>query len=94
MCVVVYLDDILIYSNSEEDHEQHVHTILECLQKFKLYAKLSKCTFNVDTVNFLGFVISPQGVEMEQSHIETIVDWPEPIYARDVMVFLGFVNFY
>jgi hypothetical protein len=94
ICCVVYLDDILIYSQTEEQHEKHVRMVLERLRKFQLYVKLSKCAFKTDTVNFLGFVITPRGVEMEESRIEAIQSWPEPICVRDVQVFLGFANFY
>ena len=94
ICCVVYLDDILIYSQSDEQHEEHVRMVLERLRKFRLYAKLSKCAFKTDTVNFLGFVITPRGIEMEKSRIETIKAWPEPTCIRDVQMFLGFANFY
>ena len=94
ICCVVYLDDILIYSQSDEQHEEHVRMVLERLRKFRLYAKLSKCAFKTDTVNFLGFVITPRGIEMEKSRIETIKAWPEPTCIRDIQMFLGFANFY
>jgi hypothetical protein len=93
-CCVVYLDDILIYSSSPEEHEKHVRLVLERLRKFRLFAKLSKCSFGVDTVHFLGFVISPRGIEMEKERIATIESWPEPTCVRDIQVFLGFANFY
>ena len=94
LCVVVYLDDILIYSMNEEDHERNVRMVLDRLRAYNLYCKLSKCAFNVDTVNFLGFVVSPKGIHMEPARVETVEQWPEPTCARDIQVFLGFTNFY
>ena len=94
VCCVVYLDDILIYSQSLEEHRRAVRLVLERLRKYRLYAKLSKCAFEVDTVNFLGYVISPDGVGMERSRVETIDSWPEPTSVRDVQVFIGFAGFY
>ena len=91
---IVYLDDILIYSDSEEEHWEHIEKVLERLRQFKLYAKLSKCQFAVKTVEFLGFVLSPNGVAMEKSRVETIKDWPKPRTFRELQVFLGFTNFY
>ena len=61
-CCIVYLDDILIYSRSAEEHVKHVRMVLERLEKFRLYCKLSKCAFHTDTVNFLGFDINPKGI--------------------------------
>ena len=94
ICVVAYLDDILIYSVNLADHERHVRLVFERLRKYRLYAKPSKCRFHVDTVNFLGFMVSPKGVFMEESRVQSIKDWPEPTCIRDIQVFLGFANFY
>src|SRR5436190_438213 len=91
---IAYLDDILIYSNSHEEHTKHVRLVLEKLRKHGLYASLEKCEFSVEEVNFLGFVISPTGISMEPSRIATIVDWPTPKSVLDIQVFLGFCNFY
>ena len=68
--------------------------VLERLEKFRLYCKLSKCAFHTDTVNFLGFVISPKGIEMECSQVDTILDWPALQSVHDILMFLGFTNFY
>lgn len=94
VCCVVYLDDILIYSQTEEEHTRHVRMVLERLRTFKLYAKLSKCAFHTKSVNFLGFVISPEGVSMEPARIQNILGWPEPKSVFDIQAFLGFGNFY
>lgn len=92
--VVVYLDDILIYSRNPEDHAEHVKRVLERLRKYDLYAKLSKCEFSVEEVEFLGFIVGKDGVRADPSRIETIQQWPVPTSFREVQVFLGFANFY
>jgi hypothetical protein len=91
---VVYLDDILIYSRNPEEHTEHVRQVLERLEAHGLYIKLSKCEFDVQRVDFLGYVISTSGVSMEQDRVTTIKDWPTPSSFHDVQVFLGFANFY
>ena len=90
----VYLDDIIIYSKDAKSHESDVKAVLERLRQYKLYAKLSKCAFEVDRVRFLGFIVSSKGVSMEQDRVATIRDWPEPKNVREVKQFLGFANFY
>ena len=92
--VVVYLDDILIFSFTEADHPQHVKEVLDLLRKAKLYVKLSKCQFIVQTVEFLGFIISTQGIHMDLSRVAAIQEWPEPTTVKEVQSFLGFSNFY
>jgi transposase InsO family protein len=91
---IVYLDDILIYSNSEEEHETHVRMVLERLLKNGLYGKLEKCHFHVTEVGFVGFVVTPQGTRMEEDRVASVRDWPEPRNHKEVQVFLGFANFY
>jgi Reverse transcriptase (RNA-dependent DNA polymerase) len=94
LCCVVFVDDILIYSAREEDHERDVCRVLERLQQYSLYAKLSKCEFHTKSVEFLGYVLSTNGVSMEKSRIEAIQGWPTPKNHKDVQVFLGTTNFY
>src|SRR6202048_23618 len=91
---VVYLDDILIYSNSREDHVRHVREILERLRRFGLYANAEKCSFFKSEVDFLGFIVGREGIRMDPNRVETIANWPRPESIHDVQVFLGFVNFY
>ena len=91
---IVYLDDILIYSEDPKDHTEHVRKVLDQLRKHRLFAKAEKCEFRVTTVGFLGYTLTPKGVEMERSRITTVLEWPEPKTVRDVQVFLGFANFY
>ena len=92
--VVVYLDDILIYSNDEKQHRRHVKEVLARLRQYKLYAKRSKCLFHTKIVEFLGFIVTPEGVKMDTSRIESIMDWPAPRSIFDVQQFVGFANFY
>jgi hypothetical protein len=92
--VIVYLDDILIYSDDPESHKKHVREALRRLRKHGLYANADKCVFNTDTVEYLGFILSPQGLTMDPSKVKTIQDWPEPRKVKDIQSFLGFANFY
>ena len=91
---VVYLDDILIFSNSPEEHWRHVREVLERLRQYQLYANLGKCEFGVTQVEFLGYLISTKGVLMDPRRVEAIAAWETPKSFRDVQVFLGFANFY
>lgn len=92
--VVVYLDDILVYSKTLEEHITHVKEVLTRLRKNCLYAKASKCIFHSDSVNYLGYVVNPQGLFMDQDKISRILDWPEPTSIKSLQSFLGFANFY
>lgn len=91
---VVYLDDILIYSRSTEEHAEHLRLVLERLRRYALYANPKKCRFYTKEVEFLGFVVSDKGVSMDPERVSTIRDWPEPTTFREVQQFLGFANFY
>ncbi len=91
---IAYLDDIIIYSEDDEEHTQHVRWVLTQLLKHGLYVKLEKCQFNTHEVNFVGYKISPAGISMEPSRVQAILDWPEPASFKDIQVFIGFANFY
>ncbi|KAF7116923.1 hypothetical protein CNMCM5793_005553 [Aspergillus hiratsukae] len=91
---IVYLDDILIYSQTEEEHVRHVSEVLERLQRHNLYAKLSKCSFHQTEVKFLGFIVGRDGVRMDPDRVKTVQEWPEPRSFRDVQVFLGFTGYF
>ena len=92
--VIIYLDDILVYSKSIENHHKHLRIVLNTLRKNRLYAKLSKCCLYQDSVSFLGHVVSSKGVEMEQEKIKAIQEWPTPKTVKDIKSFLGLAGFY
>ncbi|XP_069478208.1 uncharacterized protein, partial [Ambystoma mexicanum] len=94
VCVVVYIDDILVYSSSEEEHQRHVKEVLERLRQHNLFAKLEKCVFNATEVEFLGFILSPNGVHMDSKKVDEIIKWPSPTSVKGVQSMLGFANFY
>jgi len=94
VCVVIYLDDILIYSNNMSEHHRHVKEVLKHLCKAGLYAKAEKCEFHSESVEYLGYILSPSGLTMSVNKIKIIQDWPEPKKVKDIQFFLGFANFY
>nr|GFA25954.1 putative reverse transcriptase [Tanacetum cinerariifolium] len=77
-CVIVFIDDILIYSKDEKEHEEHLKAILELLKKEELYAKFSKCEFWISKVQFLGYLINSQGIYIDPAKIESVKDWTSP----------------
>src|ERR1035438_8123158 len=94
VCVIIYIDDILVYSNNQGEHDKHVKIILERLRQHGLFAKLEKCSFDEDSVEFLGYIILPNGVHMDPKKVETILSWATPRSVHDIQSFLGFGNFY
>ncbi|KAK3542049.1 hypothetical protein QTP86_011349 [Hemibagrus guttatus] len=92
--VIAYIDDILVYSASMEEHVIQVREVLARLQQHHLYVKLEKCEFHRSQVTFLGYVISHQGVEMDTVKVQAVTGWPEPSTVRELQRFLGFANFY
>jgi hypothetical protein len=91
---VVYLDDILIYSSCLAEHKIHVKRILQKLAENDIHIKPEKCEFHVDKTEFLGFIVSPKGVTMDEKKLKAIREWESPSSVHDVQVFLGFANFY
>ncbi|XP_058188011.1 uncharacterized mitochondrial protein AtMg00860-like [Rhododendron vialii] len=92
--VVVFVDDILIYSLSEEEHQSHLTIVLELLREHRLYAKLSKCEFWLPEVKFLGQVVSNGGVSVDPGKIESIMDWQRPKNVFEIHSFLGLAGYY
>ena len=92
--VIVYLDDILIFSDNPADHKKHVREVLRRLRKNGLFARPDKCLFSVDTVSYLGFILSQDGLKMDPAKVQAITDWPKPKKVKDIQSFLGFANFY
>ena len=92
--VIVYLDDILIYSEKPGEHEGHVKEVLRRLKENHLFCKPSKCLFSVTTIPYLGIVITPEGMSMEKEKVRAVQEWPQPGKVKDVQSFLGFANFY
>ncbi|KAJ9524743.1 hypothetical protein QJQ45_024347, partial [Haematococcus lacustris] len=93
-CVIVYLDDILIFSRTQEEHAQHLRRVLNLLQEHKLYAKLSKCEFGLSQTEFLGHIITSTGIACDPKKVAAVESWPTPQTVHDVRSFLGLANFY
>ncbi|GJR30755.1 putative reverse transcriptase domain-containing protein [Tanacetum coccineum] len=92
--VIVFIDDILIYSKSEEEHEVHLKTILDLLEKEKLYAKFSKCEFWLKEVQFLGHVVNRDGIHVDPSKVESVKNWKTPESSTEIRSFLGLAGYY
>ena len=93
-CVLVFLDDILVYSNTLEEHVKHLRQVLERLDSAKLYAKMSKCELAKSEVEFLGHHIGANGLSTMQDKVSAVRDWPQPQNVTDVRSFLGLAGFY
>ncbi|KAK3535527.1 hypothetical protein QTP70_016798 [Hemibagrus guttatus] len=92
--VIAYIDDILVYSTSLEEHVRHVQAVLSRLQQNHLYVKPEECEFHRTTITSLGYVISWQGVEMDLTKVHVVTEWPNPTTIKELRRFLGFANFY
>lgn len=95
-CVIVYIEDILIYSDllNFPDHVRQVRAVLQRLIDHQLYVKLEKCEFHKTSTSFLGYIISAEGVAMDDSKVKAVVNWPLPTTIKELQRFLGFANFY
>src|SRR4051812_18327018 len=93
-CVIVYIDDILVYSKNDADHQEHLRQVLALLRKHQLYGKTTKCEFFKTTVEYLGHVISAQGIATNPKKVETIKAWPAPTNLKELQSFLGMCNYY
>lgn len=92
--VQVFLDDILIYSKNEKEHEKHLRVVLTCLRENQLYGKLSKCSFFQKKVHYLGHIISGEGISVDPEKVKAIMDWLVPKNAHDVRSFMGLPGYY
>jgi hypothetical protein len=92
--VLVFFDDILIYSKSWEDHVRHVDKVLQLLKEQQLYAKPSKCFFGVKEVEYLGHIVSHEGVKVDPNKIKAMMDWPIPKTLKNLRGFLGLTGYY
>ena len=92
--IVVYLDDILIFMTTEEEHERAVQRVLEVLVEHKLFLHPEKCEFHRKQIEYLGLVISKNKVKMDLVKVARVRDWPIPENRTDMQAFIGFVNFY
>ena len=92
--VVVFIDDILIYSPTEEAHEKHLRIVLSTLREHKLYVKLPKCEFWLSQVKFLGHVVSAEGIAVDPSKVEAVLEWEQPKSVTEIRSFLGLAGYY
>ena len=92
--VIVFIDDILVYSKSEEEHAKHLRFVLQTLRDHRLYAKFSKCEFWLEQVAFLGHVVSKDGIQVDSKKIEAVAEWPRPTTVTEIRSFLGLAGYY
>jgi hypothetical protein len=92
--VVVFIDDILVYSKSSEEHEDHLRIVLQRLREHQLYAKFSKCEFWIKEVPFLSHVVSPEGIAVDPGKVKEVLEWKPPTTVSEVRSFLGFAGYY
>lgn len=92
--VVIFIDDILIYSKNRSEHEAHLREVLQVLRKEKLYAKLSKCDFWLEKVMFLGHVITKEGISVDPEKVKAVKQWPAPKNVSEVRSFMGLAGYY
>ena len=91
---LVFLDEILIYSKNEEEHEEHLSLTLKLLREHRLYAKLRNCDFYKDRIHYLGHLISDEGIYVDPENIEAIMNWPTPRNLTNVRSFMGLVGYH
>ena len=94
--MVIYIDDLMIYTKTDnlQEHERVMKKVLKCLEEHDLFTKPEKCTFSVKEVEFLGMIVSNEGIKMDDSKVKVIKEWPMPKTVRGVQSFLGLANFY
>ena len=92
--VVVFLDDILVYSKDPSKHLEHLRIVLEKLHQHQFFAKLSKCSFGQESIEFLGHIVGPDGIKMDPKKVEAVRQWPRPATVTEVRAFLGLAGYY
>jgi hypothetical protein len=92
--VLVFIDDILIYSKNREEHEEHLRLVLQVLREHQLYAKFNKCDFFEKQIHYLGHVLSKEGVAVDLDKIRSIMEWPTPKDVSDIRSFMGLAGYY
>ncbi|KAF8675323.1 hypothetical protein RHS04_06715 [Rhizoctonia solani] len=92
VCLIIYLDNILIYSKDNTSHMQHIHEVLQCLMDNQLFCKALKCTFHISLVKYLGIIVSDKGFSLDKLKIQAVQEWPTPTKVKEVQSFLGFAN--
>ena len=92
--VIVFIDDILVYSRSELEHERHLGLVLQTLRWYQLYAKINKCEFWLSQVGFLGHVVSTDGIYVDPKKVEVVANWEQPTTVTEVRSFLGLAGYY
>src|SRR5882724_905649 len=92
--VIIYLDDILIYSDNISEHKLHIREVLRRLHANRLFACADKCKFHITSCEYLRYMLSPEGLTMAPYKVQSIQDWPKPQKIKDIQSFLSFSNFY
>jgi hypothetical protein len=92
--VMIFINDILIYSSHMEEHEEHLRIILQQLRDHQLYSKFSKCEFWIKEVSFLGHVVSPEGIVVDPDKVKEVLEWKPPTMVSEVQNFLGLAGYY
>ena len=92
--VVIFIEDILIYSKSKEEHKEHLKMVLQELREHQIFAKFSKCDFFKDKIQYLGHVVTKEGISVDPENIKAIEDWPVPKDVTDVRSFMGITGYY
>ena len=92
--VAAFIDDVIVGTESEEGHNELIEEVIKRLKKNNLYVKPEKCKWKVKEVGFLGMVIGPEGIKIEEEKVKGVLKWPTPMYVKDVQKFLGLANYY
>ena len=92
--VVVFIDDILVYSKNKEEHEKHLQVVLQTLRENQIFAKFKKCEFWLDQISFLGHVVSKDGILVDPEKVEAVLSWKRPNTVTEVRSFLGMAGYY